>query len=196
MYPKARWDVPAEIRATREFAGPKPGSLSWGSAGPQGRRQQAANRLPVPSSRVVAGGWPSPLPPWGSPVAGRPFEVFPHGPRRPVRKEQKPTFEPWPPLQRPLRALESPSRFRLSWDSSKDRPSSVSFPVSPLPQVRGPVSAMHRPDASSCSVLVVSHHLDGLLLTERAGLLHPASGHGVHCVARLPPPRCTEVRSW
>jgi hypothetical protein len=90
----------------------------------------------------------------------------------------------------------SPSRFRLSWDSSDDRPSSVYLPVSPLPQTRRPASATRQPDASSRSALVVSHHLDGLLLTELAGLLHPASGHGVHCVSRLSPPRRAEARAW
>jgi hypothetical protein len=34
----------------------------------------------------------------------------------------------------------------------------------------------------SRSVLVVSHHLDGFLRSEVAGLLHPAAGHGVRCV--------------
>jgi len=34
-----------------------------------------------------------------------------------------------------------------------------------------------------CSVLVVSHHLDGLLLIDLAGLLHPAPDPGVHRVS-------------
>jgi hypothetical protein len=33
------------------------------------------------------------------------------------------------------------------------------------------------------SVLVVSHHLDGFLRSEVAGLLRPAAGHGVRCVS-------------
>ena len=44
------------------------------------------------------------------------------------------------------------------------------------------------PSPGSCSVLVVSHHLDGFLRSEDAGLLHPAAGHGVRCVSgsRIP----------
>lgn len=38
----------------------------------------------------------------------------------------------------------------------------------------GPAS----PGADSCSALVVSHHLDGFLRAEVAGLLHPATGKG------------------
>jgi hypothetical protein len=39
------------------------------------------------------------------------------------------------------------------------------------------------PSSRSRSVLVVSHHLDGFLRSEVAGLLHPAAGHGVRCVS-------------
>jgi hypothetical protein len=39
----------------------------------------------------------------------------------------------------------------------------------------------------SCSVHVVSHHLDGFLRSRFAGLLHPAADPGVHCVSRTPP---------
>ena len=41
------------------------------------------------------------------------------------------------------------------------------------------VAARLRP----CSALVVSHHSDGLLLSDRAGLLRPAHDHGVHHVS-------------
>jgi len=40
-----------------------------------------------------------------------------------------------------------------------------------------------RPAAPSCSALVVSHHLDGLLRAGSAGLLHPAAGSGVRRVS-------------
>jgi len=36
---------------------------------------------------------------------------------------------------------------------------------------------------ATCSALVVSHHLDGLLLGRFAGLLHPAADPGVHRVS-------------
>jgi len=39
------------------------------------------------------------------------------------------------------------------------------------------------PSSRSCSVPVVSHHLDGFLRSEVAGLLHPAAGHGVRRVS-------------
>jgi hypothetical protein len=44
------------------------------------------------------------------------------------------------------------------------------------------------PSSESRSVRVVSHHLDGFLRSEVAGLLHPAAGHGVRCVSgsRIP----------
>jgi len=69
----------------------------------------------------------------------------------------------------------------LSWDSLP--PLRRNSFVRPLP-VR--VAASLRPRATSsksCSVLVVSHHLDGLLRTELAGLLHPASDPGVRRVS-------------
>jgi hypothetical protein len=42
---------------------------------------------------------------------------------------------------------------------------------------------------------VVSHHLDGFLRSEVAGLLHPAAGHGVRCVSRSPRPRARHRRT-
>jgi hypothetical protein len=50
---------------------------------------------------------------------------------------------------------------------------------------------LEEPSSKSCSVLVVSHHLDGFLRSEVAGLLHPAAGHGVRRVSgsRIPDPR-------
>jgi hypothetical protein len=40
-----------------------------------------------------------------------------------------------------------------------------------------------RQDRTSRSALVVSHHLDGFLHTRLAGLLRPATGHGVVSVS-------------
>jgi hypothetical protein len=50
------------------------------------------------------------------------------------------------------------------------------------------------PGPTSCSALVVSHHLDGLLRTVAAGLLHPAPGLGVRRVAGRPSPATARIR--
>lgn len=52
-------------------------------------------------------------------------------------------------------------------------------PKTSLPPVRA--TADHR--VRSRSVRVVSRHFDGLLRSSIAGLLHPATNHGVHCVS-------------
>jgi hypothetical protein len=74
--------------------------------------------------------------------------------------------------------------------------------VQRTPLHRGSRGVHSRPDVSALpsgrgdqprprSALVVSHHLDGLLLLDRAGLLHPAADPGVHRVAAVPscPPK-------
>jgi hypothetical protein len=50
-------------------------------------------------------------------------------------------------------------------------------PARPLRGAEAPVGPAP-PGAGSCSALVVSHHYDGLLRVEVAGLLHPATGRG------------------
>jgi hypothetical protein len=47
--------------------------------------------------------------------------------------------------------------------------------------------------ATSCSALVVSHHLGGLLRAAAAGLLHPAAGPGVRRVSRCLRPGLPKV---
>jgi hypothetical protein len=49
------------------------------------------------------------------------------------------------------------------------------------------------PHRESCSVRVVSHHLDGLLRSELAGLLHPAADPGVRRVSELRLPHAAEA---
>lgn len=107
----------------------------------------------------------------------------------------------WPrPLLPGARTALDPSRsgepdlgFFLSW--SCPRPSTVcpraSTPAAPKRHF-GPAV----PRAGSCSVLVVSHHLGGLLRTRIAGLLRPATGLGVHRVSdvRGPPSHRAEAR--
>jgi hypothetical protein len=66
---------------------------------------------------------------------------------------------------------------------SKDRPSiGAGRGVHSRPRVAARPSG-RGDQPPPCSVLVVSHHLDGLLLLDRAGLLHPAADHGVHRVS-------------
>ena len=69
----------------------------------------------------------------------------------------------------------------LSWDSSGFAPPPT-LSLRPLPASEdafGP-ALQH---AGSCSALVDSHHLDGLLRNGAAGLLRPAAGHGVRSVS-------------
>jgi hypothetical protein len=89
----------------------------------------------------------------------------------------------------PARCRAAPPR------SSKDRPSiDITTGVHsrrPWPldlsrerEDRAPRSLRHRaPQPSARSVLVVLHHLDGLLHRRLAGLLHPAADPGVHRVS-------------
>jgi hypothetical protein len=105
----------------------------------------------------------------------------------------------------------------LSWDSSggaervatacaATRVHRAPYPPPPTPRARARVGDCRRastpariaarigpeePSSESRSVRVVSHHLDGFLRSEVAGLLHPAAGHGVRCVSgsRTPRPR-------
>jgi hypothetical protein len=75
----------------------------------------------------------------------------------------------------------------LSWDSPA--PPSTSLRASTPGGDPKIVSIGPRlPHRKSCSALVVSHHLDGLLRSELAGLLHPAIDPGVRRVSghRLP----------
>lgn len=64
-------------------------------------------------------------------------------------------------------------------------------PPSSLPQrpLRGCPPANRHHALSARSVLVVSHDLDSLLRCWSAGLLHPASDHGVRTVSRFHAPR-------
>jgi len=57
----------------------------------------------------------------------------------------------------------------------------------PLPGAEAPFGPA-LPHASSCSALVVSHHLDGFLRAEVAGLLHPATGQGFAAFRACRPP--------
>jgi hypothetical protein len=61
-------------------------------------------------------------------------------------------------------------------------PSTVQHFRCPLPEPEGSFG-QDLPQSWSCSVFVVSHHLDGLLHLGAAGLLHPATGHEVRRVS-------------
>ena len=65
-------------------------------------------------------------------------------------------------------------------------PASVAAPYLPRERYRAPRNLRRRaPQPSARSVLVVLHHLDGLLHRRLAGLLHPATDPGVHRVSAL-----------
>jgi hypothetical protein len=79
----------------------------------------------------------------------------------------------------------------LSWDCPKIAPPSSCHHRSPLPEVPRGDSLRNEPaKARPCSVLVVFHHLDGLLLRQRARVLQRAPDPGVHPVS-APTPQVT-----
>ena len=63
-----------------------------------------------------------------------------------------------------------------------------------LPAEASGASVSSMPPSQSRSVLEVSHPLDGFLLTQCAGLLHPASDPGVRAVYRVPRPADSVAR--
>jgi hypothetical protein len=82
---------------------------------------------------------------------------------------------------------------RLLQGSSKTAsPSHQPAASTPAPRsrasLRGAAAKRH-----PCSVLVVSHHLDGFLRVRPAGLLHPAHDHEVHRVSALAAARPGDV---
>jgi len=124
--------------------------------------------------RVV---WPSLLPPWPLPVSGLTFEAFPSTAsldllrrckhrRSRSRSAACVTFTP---LQRlSFRAEPSPAPLSCA---SPCRPS-TSAPLSVYSQLALPLAfGPTVPTVRSRSVLVVSHHLDGLLRCEAFGLV-------------------------
>lgn len=82
-----------------------------------------------------------------------------------------------------------------SRDLSRLRPSTDS-PVASTPEAPKRFIGPAVPRASSRSVLVVSHHLDGLLRTRAAGLLHPAASlrFAAFLAERDPPSHRAEAR--
>ncbi len=70
----------------------------------------------------------------------------------------------------------------LSWGCPKIAPPSYSLEESTPRTVASPFG-LDPARILPCSALVVSHHLDGLLLPARARVLHLADDHGVHHVS-------------
>jgi len=133
------------------------------------------------SSSSVAGRWPFPHPPRPSGFPGI-LEVF-----RPPSSRWSPTVRPSPSLP----PLQCP-RLVTGWSSQPSSLGIHSAPPSTSPRASTPgvdpkiVSIGSRlPHRKSRSVLVVSHHLDGLLRSELAGLLHPAIDPGVRRVSEV-----------
>jgi hypothetical protein len=166
---------------------------------------------------VVAGCWPSRSLPGlarrraglrGVPTAPRrdrpslaeePATCGPSGLRSPSELSLLPLVEPRPPLVGFVRRCGPDRGFRRDPEPGAVRPSTDSVPrkrdpVVPRASTPARIAARfgpEEPSSESCSVRVVSHHLDGFLRSEVAGLLHPAAGHGVRCVSgsRIPGPR-------
>jgi len=167
---------------------------------------------------AVAGGWLLPAPSRTLRVAALAFEVFRRrraGTDPPLRKNRNRAD---PQALAPLQSSHC-CPWSNSTSSRGIRPAlrseTATFAAARFgrrPPLHRPRNARARPESSppsvhSCvrcrtlrsqgaipetrSVLVVSHHLDGFLRSEVAGLLHPAAGHGVRRVSgsRIPDPR-------
>ena len=130
----------------------------------------AGYRASLPSRTFLFGG--------GVPVGERPLTLVTFTPAFPTR--------PWsccPSLRSSV----------LSWGCPKIAPPSCRSPGSPLPEGapanRHLLPSEKSSQLSSCSDLVVSHHLAGLLLPGDARVLQRASDPGVHCVSARDPTR-------
>jgi hypothetical protein len=109
----------------------------------------------------------------------RTFEVLTCIPRRPITRSSAPSWS--------LRVLFEAVHSALADESAAspgilDAPPSTSLRASSHARVAARVACRCRRQA--CSVLVVSHHLDGFLRSKVAGLLHPAADPGVRRVSR------------
>ena len=78
--------------------------------------------------------------------------------------------------------------FLLSWHYPLVAPPLFNHPRVHSQRLRRASFGPSVPPDSSCSVLVVSHHLDGFLRATAAGLLHPAASLEVRRVSRFPVP--------
>jgi len=129
--------------------------------------------------------WPSQLPPRPLTVAGLDLGVFARA-RTEVRAPST-TFTS--PSRRLSRAGSSRTRTLMGFTQGVPCIDITAFVHSQRPEgcLRSAIAT-----GRSCSVLVVSHHLDGLLRTLLAGLLHPAANLGVRCVSALARPGRSE----
>jgi len=174
---------------------------------------------------IVAGRWPSPHSPTGLhccqrlPSGHRPgahtevcaalhglgHRACGHRPRVGVavpRRTSPPTFTGscLPSTASPSRALET-RQAPPTWmgDRHSSHGLSLRHPRVHSRPTRGWVFGTPEPTGISCSVLVVSLHLDGLLRVSSAGLLHPADGPGVRRVSPAEagsPQRLRTLRSF
>jgi hypothetical protein len=109
--------------------------------------------------------------------------------------QEQSTSWSWPPLQsgsRPAGPIAGP--YPKAWDRGSSSPGLVrvtpppfsvgaSTPGEPAAEAADSPSGQGFHPPTSCSVRVVSHHLDGFLRTGAAGLLRPATGPGVRRVS-------------
>jgi hypothetical protein len=128
-----------------------------------------------------------------APFQGRVLEVFPSNTR--LGRLKNNCLSDTPDLgssSKPTETKPNAEAFCLSWDSSGFRPSIDTLTLRKLPASEdafGPSLLRDR----SCSALVDSHHLDGLLRNGAAGLLRPAADHGVRSVSLCDVPPSTEA---
>jgi hypothetical protein len=178
----------------------RPRTIRWGCAArlsSASARRAGSRRSLHPSGAIRGGSFPRSIPRLlASPLPSSTFDVRPfgahRGPRGPYDRGARhvkacardpPDLDADSPVASRSMRSDLPAGLPLL-GLSKDRPSIV-----PNRRVRLPGSASPRlpsgRDSQSLprSVLVVSHHLDGSILFDRAGLLRPAPDPGVHRVS-------------
>jgi hypothetical protein len=159
------------------------------AAGWAGSETEASGERPQCTLRSIA------FPPPSVRLCDLPPSRSPHGASRTVRWVRPIDCVAWPfhPRDRcasPFPTLHDPCCPTLSRRTSspgvvKVRPSAVfdrGVHLEGCTRCRAR-PARTKPPLRPCSAHVVSHHLDGLLLHDRAGMLHPASDPGVRRVS-------------
>jgi hypothetical protein len=159
------------------------------AAGRAGSETEASGERPHRTSRSIA------FPPPSVRLCNLPLSRCPHGASRTVRRVRPIDCVAWPfhPRDRcasPFPTLHDPCCPTLSRRTSspgvvKVRPSVVCDRGVHLESrsCRHARPARTKPPLRPCSAHVVSHHLDGLLLHDRAGMLHPTADPGVRRVS-------------
>jgi hypothetical protein len=156
-----------------------------GSSGSQALLAPIIQSCAAPTAGLVASRWPFSLPPRPFAVAGRAPEGFPTRQPAPTEIGTDGPHDLGLPFEALLRALPPP----LGW-APLMRLASTPSPTSPV-RVHSREQAPFGPALPSnrtCSVPVVSHHLDGFLRAQARGFVAPRCQPGVRRVSDPPEP--------